>query len=82
MSFSFTTKAAPAAKVPTVGDVSPGQSFQTSYGTVYHVLADGSFLKLGNPKNSAANNVRVKDSGYFSGRSGEAITLVSPVIAI
>jgi hypothetical protein len=82
MSFTFSTKAAVAPKQPTISDAKPGSSFTTSYGTLYHVLADGSFLKLGNPKRSDANNVTVKSSSYFSGRGSEAITFVTPVISL
>lgn len=63
--FTFTQKPI-VSKVTTVGDITTSQSFQTDFGTIYTKLADGSFLKLGNPSKSSHNEVRVKPASYFN----------------
>lgn len=74
MSFTFTRKATTSAASPTVADVQVGDSFQTDFGTIYTKLADGSFLKVGNPEVPSHNEVRVKPASYFS--STRPVTLL------
>jgi hypothetical protein len=74
MSFNFVRKTASPSTSPTVANVQVGDSFQTDFGTIYTKLADGSFLKVGNPDVPSHNEVRVKPASYFN--STRPVTLL------
>jgi len=80
MSFNF-GKATPAtAKSPTFSDVPDQGFFQTDFGTIY-VRVGSQVVKLGNPKNSAHNQVAIKSTSYFA--SNRPVTLLSdPTISL
>lgn len=79
VNFTKATKAAP--KPPTVADVSVGDAFQTSFGTVYIKTADN-FVKLGNPNVPSHNEVTVKSGSYFNSRQDEAVTLLGDITVV
>lgn len=76
MGFTFSKKAAASSVTPTVASVKTGESFQTEYGTIYTKLANGDFLKLGNPDKPGRNEVVVKPASYFGSGNRNDITVL------